>query len=129
MINQSILIKTVLRRQQCRQQIQPKRGCIKICRGFYADFGQQLPSVQKQIIVHIIEDVSFGGFIADGIDVIEKLPDFFEDKSVGFASGGDAVHWTSLSGGYKSEKSGNIVTKSPTYFDALVKISLLKKYA
>jgi hypothetical protein len=63
------------------------------------DFGQKFPTVQEQVIVHLVEDVTILGVTASGIEVGEKGLEFFVKQGFGVIAGSNGVHRTSLSEG------------------------------
>jgi hypothetical protein len=79
------------------------------------DFGQEFPSVQEQVIVHIVEDVTALGVSSGGVEVGEKGLEFFVKQGFGFVAGSDGIHWTSLSEGLE-----NHYNKPPPKFYAPV---------
>jgi hypothetical protein len=63
------------------------------------DFGQEFPTVAKEVIVHIVEDVTISDVIAGGIGVGEKGLELFGKQGFGVIAGSDVVHRTSVSEG------------------------------
>jgi hypothetical protein len=63
------------------------------------DFGQEFSTIQKEVIVQSVEDMSVLGFIASGIKVGEKGLEFFVKQGFGFGAGCNGVHLTSVSEG------------------------------
>ena len=58
----------------------------------FKSFGGELPNRGEEKIVHIVEDVSVLGVIADGIEVGEQGLEFFKKQGFGFCAGSDRIH-------------------------------------